>query len=118
MEAVAMSSGTSGPRPGLLQGSQSHSRTATVMHQARSPVAGHSDSFMRTLKVHTCKTRIVCRNSSFHSSIRGVLWHSSRGAHVCGESSDWVTARGLAVLSFQLYTRLTLSLALFSICRY
>ena len=56
-----------------------------MMHHARSPVAGHSQCFVRTLKLETRKTRILSSYPGIHSSSRGVVGQSSRGAHFCGE---------------------------------
>ena len=56
-----------------------------MMHHARSPVAGHPECFVRTPKLDAGKTRIVSCYPGIHSGKRGVLWHSSRGAEVCGE---------------------------------
>ena len=56
-----------------------------MMHHARSSVAGHSQCFVSTFKLDTRKTSNVSTYPGIHSSSRGVLGHSSRGAQRCGE---------------------------------
>lgn len=56
-----------------------------MMHHARSPVAGHSECFVRTFKLDTSRTKFFSGYPGIHSSSRGILWQSSKGAEVCGE---------------------------------
>ncbi|CAL5223140.1 g5605 [Coccomyxa viridis] len=58
-----------------------------MIQHARSPAAGHSQCFVRTLKLDRCRTRIPSSYAGIHSSSRGVLGQSSRGAQRCGDVS-------------------------------